>query len=161
MRRLTDFPKRTNLEIKGMRGVEEERLNAQRSEIIAEHIESVEEEVIRFNVRDPSRIINLDETGISFKSMTSRSIRRGIGIRKKHLFTTVARTKGNLERLTLMGVVSASGHAFKPLVDSFFAWKKAPLQVPRGWIHRDFEKLPTPMILVASWSFRRLILYLQ
>lgn len=74
----------------------------------------------RYNVNEAERIINLDQSGMSFNIKLGRSLRRGFvnGNEKKKELTLqkTLETKGNLDRVTIMPVVSASGFAFKPCV---------------------------------------------
>lgn len=48
-------------------------------------------------------------------SMASRSIRKGIDEKGKTLYTTITRTEGKFDRMTLMVVVSADGQTYKPV----------------------------------------------
>ena len=70
----------------------------------------------RFQIHDPNRLFNVDESGISFRKMGGRSLRRGIGNAcEKTLLSTMVRTRGSIERATVM-CVNAGGHSFKPVV---------------------------------------------
>lgn len=99
-----------------MRGIEKELVNLQHSSTMREHVEILEASMIRFKIRDPSRIFTINETGFSFKSIYFRRIWSRIGTRTKNLYNTIPRTRGILYRLSLMGVVSASSQAFNPTV---------------------------------------------
>lgn len=48
--------------------------------------------------------------------------RKGIGLKKENLIITIVRTKENLGRVHIMGVLNAAGVQFKPFV--FFRGKK-------------------------------------
>ena len=58
----------------------------------------------------------MDESGISFRKMAARSFRRAVGLRSDRLVQAAVKRNGNLERLTVMAVVNASGCSFNPIV---------------------------------------------
>ncbi|MEM7278807.1 MAG: 3-deoxy-D-manno-octulosonic acid transferase [Pseudomonadota bacterium] len=54
-------------------------MEAKRTEVIAEHMARVEAAINRFYSTDASLIVNLDETGLYFRSISTKSLRRGFG----------------------------------------------------------------------------------
>lgn len=69
-----------------------------------------------YGINNPSRIINLDDTGVPFKFMTTKRVKRGIAKKNKKLFKTINRTREDLDRLIIMSVRSASRFAFTLVV---------------------------------------------
>lgn len=51
----------------------------------------------------------MDQNGSSFKKMVGRILRKAIGTSERTLVHRAVRTKENLERVTLITVVSAAG----------------------------------------------------
>ena len=101
---------------KSMKCVESKHVTAITKHNIGTHIARINAVVNRYNIRDSNRIFNLDDCGISFSKMARRSLRKGIGYKAKNLVTTAVDSKGNLDHVTVMAVVIASGKAYKPVI---------------------------------------------
>lgn len=102
-----------------MQQVEDVRVAAVTKENVAEHISRVQAAIKRYNIKSAKQIVNMDQSGISFKKMVGRSLRKGFRDNSKGNKSTVQNTlsaKGNLDRVTLMPVVAAHGSAFTPCV---------------------------------------------
>ena len=96
--------------------MESDRLERVTSANVAEHIARVPEAMRRFRIYDLRFIFNLDESGVSFKNMAGRSLRKGVGPSGARLQSKAVITKGKLERVTVMCVVNAAGESFKPVI---------------------------------------------
>lgn len=117
---LKSFSARQNLITKRIQQVEAARLEAVTHRNVAAHISRVQAAIDRFNIKSPSQIVNMDQTGMSFSKMVGRSLRRGFydGAEKKKVLglQKTLSAKGSLDRVTLMPVVDAAGKAYKPCV---------------------------------------------
>lgn len=103
------------LKIRSMGVVDKEPVGAQLVENVGKHVNRVQSTMDKYKIKDDSFIFNLDGKGVSFMSMDSPSIRKGIAEKGKTLYNTIPRTEGNLERMKLMAVVNADGQTYKPL----------------------------------------------
>ena len=113
---LKGFMRRNFLETKSVKVVEDKRVQALTRDHVAEHIGRVKAIIARYNIKNAKYIFNLDQSGCSSQRMTGRSLREGVGPRHVALINSSVRTKVNLERVTIMPVVSANGFAYKPVV---------------------------------------------
>lgn len=77
-----------------------------------EHIARVQAVIARYNIRDPNIIFNMNQTGMYFENMVGRSFRKGIGSEQGEFIQRALKTKENLNRVTLMPMVSAAGKAY-------------------------------------------------
>jgi len=82
----------------------------------------------------------MDKSGTSFERMTGRSLQKGIGRRHVALIHSVVRTKGNLDRVTVMRTVSAAGVELKPVI--VFPGKQAHFREARGQVQTLHSFLP-------------------
>lgn len=96
-----------------MKSVYWERGKAQLVYSVGKHIFGLKYAMDKYNIEDGSLIFKLDRTGVSFKSMDSRSIRQAIGENGKKLYTTITWSKRNLDWMTLINVVCAEDHKCK------------------------------------------------
>ena len=111
--------RRPDLKKVAMRVIDDKRMLAISKARVAEHISRVQAICARYRIDEPSRVFNLDESGASFDKMTGRSLRRGVGPssdKSKSITRAGLQTKGRLNHVTVMGVVSADGRAYKPAV---------------------------------------------
>lgn len=120
VRWVKNFADRNHLAYRKVQQVEAARINAVTEEHICEHIARVQAAIKRYGIRSASQIVNMDQSGMSFKKMVGRSLRKGFvsnnkGNKSSALQKTLS-AKGNLDRVTIMPVVSACGKAFKPVV---------------------------------------------
>ena len=77
----------------------------------------MQEAMERFNVHDARRIFNIDESGVSVRNMARKSMRKGITIKgKDYAVSSLVRTRGSLDRVTVMCVVNAARESFKPVI---------------------------------------------
>lgn len=73
----------------------------------------------RRRVRGAKYIFNTDQSGSSFPLMCGRSLRKGFGVflcKGRKLQQVCTRTKGQLESVTVMPCVSASGKDYKTVI---------------------------------------------
>lgn len=70
----------------------------------------------RFNIHKPEYMFNTDQSGASFEKMNGPSLWKGVISAGPRLLQNMITTKGNLERVTGINVVSASGKSHKPVV---------------------------------------------
>ena len=94
--------------------VEDKRLLAITPSTVTEQI--VQAELGRYNIRDARCILNVDQSGSSFARIVGRSPRRGMEKPGQRLQQSNVRTKGQLDRVKIMPVVSAAGSTFKPVI---------------------------------------------
>lgn len=104
------------IELKNMQKVEASHVTAVTRERVSEHLARCKALYERYHINDGRRIFNIDQTGISFKSMRGRCMHKGIGPVEKNIVTTGAATKGNLSFVTVMPVINAAGQALKPVI---------------------------------------------
>lgn len=62
-----------------MEGVENKLVRALIPEVIVDHIFCAKAALERYHIADPGRLINLDKTGISFRMLSGKGIRKGTG----------------------------------------------------------------------------------
>ena len=103
--------------VRPVRAVDARRIEAVTRHNIATHIARVQVDMDRFDIHDPNLILNVDESGISFQKMAGRSLLRELGnAHEKTLVSTMIRTRGRMERATVMCFVNAAGLSFKPVM---------------------------------------------
>ena len=134
------FLERHDLDYKCTRIIEESRLSAVTKEHCAEHLARIRSIMLRYRIRDSRFIFNLDQSGASFQKMVGRSLRKGIGRKGVKLIQKAIRTKGGLNRVTVMPVVSAAGLAYKPIV--VYPGKRAHYRIVRGVVQTVQSFLP-------------------
>lgn len=114
------FSNRNKLSYRRVQQVEAVRVQAVSRSNVSEHIARVQAAINRYSIRSASQIINMDQSGMSFEKIVGRSLRKGFcdaATRKCSLAVQkTLQTKGNLNRVTVMPVVSASGTAYKPVI---------------------------------------------
>lgn len=86
-------------------------------EAVADHIARLKATCKPYVIHALQQIVNLDESGLSFKPRVRIAHRKTLSLRKGRALTTYVQTR-NIDHVTLMGVVTYSGHAFN-LVDVF------------------------------------------
>lgn len=84
-------------------------------EITAQHVARVQAVMEEHNIKDGSRIFNIDETGISFKHLLTHCNQQGIVETANTGTTMLSQTRGALDHVKLMPVVSADGNAYNLL----------------------------------------------
>lgn len=96
--------------------LEQDRALAMNPTTVAAHFTRLKAVIEKYDIHDPSRIFNLDESGFSIKGMT-------LGGRAKCIVSEGARGnivepkfRGSCDHVTLMPVVSAAGQALTPVV---------------------------------------------
>lgn len=104
---------RHELSYKPVRVVEDKRVLAVTEQNLCEHIARVNAVINSYRIKDAGFMFSMDQSGCSFVKMTGRSLRKGVGPRNVALIHTGIRTNGNLERVTVMPVISAAGAKFK------------------------------------------------
>lgn len=114
------FSQRHGLSYRRVQQVEGVRVDAVKHDVVAEHIARMEAVYKRYNIKHARQLVNMDQSGSSFKKMVGRSLRKGMvpsddSAKALALQKTLA-TRGSLDRVTVMPVVSADGHAYKPCV---------------------------------------------
>lgn len=102
------------LKCKPIKTIEDKRVQALGMENSCEYLTRMQEAMK--HIHGSRRIVNVDETGISFKSICSHSLPRGIGGAMKSLYCAEASTKERLERVNVMGVVNAAGIAYRSAI---------------------------------------------
>ena len=113
---LNNMIQRFGLLYQSVQIVEDHRLLAINPATVSEHIPRIQVALSRYGIRDPCLIVNTDQSGSSFKRMCGRSLRKGYGKKNKKLQQACIRTKGQLDRVTVMPCISASGKAYKPVI---------------------------------------------
>ena len=113
---INNILKRHGLRTSSVQVVEDKRLLAITPSTVTEHIARVQAALDRYNIRDARCIFNVDQSGSLFARMVGRSLRKGIGKPGQTLEQSNVRTKGQLDRVTIMPVVSAAGSTFKPVI---------------------------------------------
>ena len=106
----------SDLKIKTIQVIEDRRIAAITPIVCVEHTSRLKAVINKWNIRDPRRIFNIDQTGCNFARQTGRSLRRGIGTANGRLVQTLVRTRGKLTNITVMPCVSADGSVYKPAV---------------------------------------------
>ena len=107
--------RRAELRVVALRFVEEKRVAAITEARVAEQIARVKAVLKRYHINKASHIFNIDECGVSFDKMNCRSLRRGVAhasVSRAMHFATI-RTRGNLNHVTVMAVISADGKEYK------------------------------------------------
>ena len=108
--------KRFGLQYQSVQIVEDQRITAINPSTVSEHIARIQAALDRYGIRDPRFIFNTDQSGSSFKRMCGRSLRKGYGKKDKKLQQACIRPRGQLDRVTVMPFISASGKAYKPVI---------------------------------------------
>ena len=137
---IAGFAGHHGLEYRAVQMIEDKRLAEVTMPVVCEHIAGVNAVLQRFNIKDPKYIFNLDQSGSSFAKMTGRSLWKGVGPKHTALIQSTVRTKGNLERVTVMPVVSAAGTTCKPVMG--FPGKQAHFSRVKGEIQTLHSFLP-------------------
>ena len=99
-----------------VRSIEQNRITSITRSTICEYIARLQEPITHFGIHDPRLIFNFDETGVSFHEMAGRSLRKGIAVTNESFVSATVKTKGKLDRVTVMCVINAAGQVFKPVV---------------------------------------------
>lgn len=148
------FIKRLNLQYSGVRGNEGAHIDALTNQHGAEHLPCVSDTMKRYNIREAWQIFNMDETGHSFKRLVERSLRKVIGPKGRNLTLHASKTKGNLESVTVMPVLSASGTRYKPVV--MYTGKQVHYRKVRGILQTIHSFLLTALrSAVVSLNLRK------
>lgn len=113
---IKNFLNRNGLGYRHVRQVEGLRLDALSPRNVIGHIARVRAAMKRFNINSPAQVFNMDQSGISLAKIVGRSLRKGVGPQNTILVQKTVRTKGSLDRVTIMPIVSADGKAYKPVV---------------------------------------------
>ena len=113
---LNNMMKRFGLQYQSEQIVEDQRITAINPSTVSEHIARIQAAFDRYGIRDPRFIFNTDQSGSSFKRMCGRSLRKGYGRKDKKLQQACIRTRGQLDRVTVIPCISASGKAYKPVI---------------------------------------------
>lgn len=101
-----------------------------------------------YNIKEPSHIFNIDQTGASFGKMTGRSPLKGVSdFHIRALVQRIIRTKGDLTLVTVQDIVSASCVAYKPCV--IYPGKNAHFRRVRG------EKQTLHAVLMPCYLYHR------
>lgn len=124
------FTMRHNFAYKAVKVIDDKRVQAVTEQHIAAHIARVKAAMVRYSIKDARFIFNMDQSGASFAKMTGRSPRKGVGPRDAVLINSGVRTRGKLERVTIVLVVSAADTAFKRVI--MFPGKKAHFRRTNG-----------------------------
>lgn len=69
----------------------------------------------RYNIASLQYIINIGESGVSFKDIVGRKRCYGMDPRQDKIMHTVAQTVGKLDHVTVVSVVHVMGRLFKPI----------------------------------------------
>lgn len=94
----------------------------------------------RYNIQDPARIFNVDESEIGFESLCRRSLKKEFGRSSKHLYHLETTSKRNLDRVTIMGVAIAAVKAYSLAV--VFPGEQARYQYVNGNVQAFHTYLP-------------------
>ena len=111
-----------------------------KEEHITEHIARQGAAYKRYSINHDDFVLNMDQSGISFAKMVRRSLRKGIGSSGQTLTQKAIRTSGNLERVTVVPVVSASGNTYTPVV--VYPGTQANYRKVRGQVQTVLQFLP-------------------
>ena len=106
----------SNIDVKPLQGIECKRTDAVTMGHIGEHISRVKAALMRYNIREPRFIFNLDESGASFKKVTGRSLRKAVTTNSHTAIAVVCRTKGKLDHITVMSVANSAWVTLKYVV---------------------------------------------
>lgn len=134
------FMKRNGFRSTSVALIEDKREKAVTADNLCEHLQRVQAVFDRFNIKDPRHVFNLDESGASFHQITGRSLRKGVCMKGQKVQRIAVRTKGNLDHVTIMSVVSAAGVALKPVV--VFPGKQAHYRKVQGQVQCLTSVLP-------------------
>lgn len=96
-----------------VRKLEDKGGEAMAPDIVQEHMARVQAAIDSYNIRDPKFVFNMNQSGASFNKMVSRALRKGVTSKGAPDVQKNIRTKGDLNRVTIMPVVSTSGTAYK------------------------------------------------
>ena len=77
--------KRQDLCSSSVRMVEDKRVEAMTMATVAEHIARVQSAMNRYNIHDPERMFNMDQTGCELWKILGRSLRKGVGEKGRRL----------------------------------------------------------------------------
>ena len=121
---------RHGLKCSAVREVEDNRVDAITPAIVMENIARVQAVVNRYNIHNPNFIFNMDQSGSSFENIIGRSLCKGVGLKGQNLRQMTISTKRNLNRVTIMPVVSAAGKMFTRCL--IFPDKTGHYRVVRG-----------------------------
>ena len=162
---MTEFiARRNDLRTVHMRYIEEHRIQAVTCEKVSEHVARFEAGLKRYRIKDACRVFNLNECGMSFDRMSSRSLRRGVSHAQGGftLYISGMRTKGRLNHVTLIAVIFAAWKAYTPAVifpgkqPHFRRLANGSIQtvhtyLPDSYVyHRDPSRVDTAIFL--SWA---------
>lgn len=106
--------RRLDLKLKLVRTIDYKRVNSLTVDRVCEHIARVEKALERSNIRDPSRIFNVDESRTALKSLCRQTLRQIVGRAERQFYPTEISTKGSLDRVTIKIVVSTAEKAYRP-----------------------------------------------
>ena len=130
------------LSIRLVRAIESRLIQAVTRRNVGEHIARMQAAMDRYNVHDARRIFNIDESGVSFRTMAGKRLRKGITTRdKQYAFSSLVRTKGSLDRVTVLCVVNAAGERFKPAI--VFPGKQPHYRRVDGVVETIHSYIPT------------------
>lgn len=87
------------------------------------------------NISEASRVFNLDETEVSFRELLSNCNQKGISASHTVATAALSDTRGSLDHLTLMPIVSADGKANSSVI--ILPYLQAPYRAVNG-IHETF-----------------------
>lgn len=96
--------------------LENARCEAMNPDTVAEHFARIRAITEKHGINDPTRIINLDESGFSIRGMTLGGRSKCVVSQGSRGNTTEPKFKGTCDHVTLMPVVSASGQAYTPVI---------------------------------------------
>ena len=128
------------LAIRSVKVIESKRVEAVTRQNVCEHISRLQETMNRYGITEARRVFNLDESGVSFRKMGHCSCRKVVGLENNNFVCSLVRTKGNLDRLTVMCVVNAAGEQYKPVV--VYPGKKAHFRRIHGSVETILDYLP-------------------
>lgn len=93
----------SDLKVRPVRTIENKRIQAVTWEHVCKHTARVNEAVKRYNIHDPARVFNLDETSISLKTICRRAVQKGTGRANTLLYRVDVSAKGGIEEVAVMG----------------------------------------------------------
>lgn len=144
-----------------MKGVENEHVEATVLARIKKHLSDWHGLWIGIVSSLEIKIFNLDECGIYFRNEAGRWKRKGVGLKNENFITTIVQTKGNLNRVFIMGVVNAAGVLFKRFVvfsrrQTHFRKNPGAIQtvhtfLPECYIHYR-EKAGVDTFIYKDWA---------
>lgn len=135
--------RRSDLTLKSRVNLEHDRADAMNPENCAKHFARIKALCDKHGINDGCYIFNLDESGFSMRGMTLGGRTKCVVQRGTRANTREVKFRGTVDHVTLMPVVSGSGHIYTPLFvlpGVKAKWRK----VQSGGFETPADFLPSP-----------------